>query len=203
MKSVASACLFGGALLGAGLSSPAAAGVMLTGTLFQATSSGGDDYGSFAYSVGPTTIDTFDFTVLSDGNVQFDMLSYQVFTNWIDPMVFVFTNNGEPPTAVNLVDYNDDYDGADLNGSVDSLDSFLELFLTAGEYTVAVGSYETFIHEIASGITADGIVLDGGGNGLPTEGRYQLDIFGDVVIPAPGALALLGLGGLTATRRRR
>lgn len=204
MKPIASACLFGGALIGAGLSSPAAADVTLTGTLFQTESYFGYDFGSYAWSSGPTTIDTFDFTVLSDGNVQFDMLSYRIFSNWIDPMVFVFNNDGNPLGYSIFIDSdNDTFGGYDINGSVDDLDSFLNLFLTAGEYTVAVATFDTYVIDIASGITLDGIVFDGGGNGIPTEGRYQLDIFGDVAVPAPGALALLGLGGVMASRRRR
>ncbi len=196
-------CLFGGALLGAGLVHNAAADVSIDGVLFQFSSDIGYDFGSLGYSLGPTSVDTFAFSVLSDGMVTFDMLSYQIFNTWIDPMLFVFTDDGNPLGSANLIDSNDDSLDSDLNGSTFLFDSFIEVFLTSGDYFVTVAPFFTDIGEIDSGIAANGTVYDVGGNGVPTSGQYHLDIFGDVVIPTPGALALLGLGGLTATRRRR
>lgn len=38
---------------------------------------------------------------------------------------------------------------------------------------------------------------------VPTSDLYQLRVLTEHVVPAPGALALLGLGGLVAARRRR
>jgi hypothetical protein len=201
-------CLFGGALLGAGLTNPAVASTIgIDGILFQSSSVSGYDFGSVAYSNGPTSIDTFDFTVLNDGWVQLDILSYDIFTNFIDSELFLFTKNGNSLESGNLITFNSASSGFDLNGSSSSLDSFINIFLTTGEYTVAVASFSTQIAEIAGGVSSNGRVYDGGGNGLPTQGQYHLDITGNVVtvVPLPPA-ALAGLGllaGMGAYRRIR
>jgi hypothetical protein len=206
-------CLFGGALIGAGLTSSAIAGTIgFDGTLFQSDSYLSYDFGYFAYSVGTTTIDTFAFSVLSDGNVVFDMLSYGIFSDFIDPMIFVFANDGNPLGYANYVAYNDDFSGMDTNGSLpgpNSRDSFLDIFLTAGEYTIAVATYLTFVSDVEGGETPSGVVFNNGGS-IPDHGRYHLDIIGDVessmaVVPLPPA-AFAGLGmlaGLGAYRRMR
>jgi hypothetical protein len=197
-------CLFGGALIGAGLSNSAVADIAIDGILTQTDSSYGYDYGSGygAFSVGTTTIDTFDFSVLSGGYVQFDMLSFGIYSTWIDPMVFVFANDGNILGSQNLIDYNDDANETDNNGSLDNLDSFLNVYLEAGEYTVAIGSYFTDVLEVAGGVSFNALVFSTGG-GLPTSGQYHLDVFGDVMVPSPASATLLSIGGLIGIRRRR
>lgn len=66
--------------------------------------------------------------------------------------------------------------------------------------TVSLG---TQIDQLATGPGLKGqfsIVASGGDVGALALDRVVLDM---IVVPAPGALALLGLGGLVATRRRR
>jgi len=209
----ASLCLFGGALLGAGLTNPAMADITFDGVLVQAYSFFGSDnaWTGVAYSFGPTSIDTWEFSVLSDGQVQLDMLSYQAFDTWIEPILFLFVNDGNPFGSGNFIASNYDFSGPDLNGSgVDGKDAFLDLFLPEGEYIAAVSAFGM----VAPSTVNDGQALGevygrsengplGRGNNLPTEGQYQLDIFGDVAVPAPGTLALLSLGGFMGTRRKR
>jgi len=199
-------CLFGGALLGAGLASPAAASITIDGTLVQSSSNSGGDYGSIAFSIGPTSVDTWDISVLTGGIITFDILSYEVFDAWFNSYLYLFANDGNPLSAENYIAFNGNIDDyvEDLNGSVRSEDSFLEIFLEPGEYTISVSTNLATIEDVSMGVVASGFILDGGGNGLPTEAYYQLDVFGDVaLVPAPGAMALLGIGGLAATRRRR
>lgn len=200
-----SICLFGGALIGAGLGSPAAADVTISDSLEMIDLAYGYDSGSFAYADGYVEIDTFDFTVNTSGTIVLDLLSMNHFDTFFDGAIMLFSNDGNPLTAANLLTENDDWAYADTNGSPTTLDSYISTFLTAGEYTVAVRSYNYFfdISEIEAYGNTFGTIFSLDGLGVPESGEYQLDILGDVTVPAPSALALLGLGGLTAARRRR
>jgi hypothetical protein len=175
------------------------ASVQLDGALVQFdTQYGLDIPAAFAYAYGTQTIDTFGFTVLADGQVQLDVLSWQYASTWIDSVIWLFDNDGNPPTAINLVDSNDDGPelGMDLNNSLSPSDSFLDIFLPAGEYTVAIGAFLSTVDDVASG-EGLGLVWDGGGNGLPTMGQYRIDIFGDVQAASKPCLAdLTGEGDL-------
>lgn len=62
--------------------------------------------------------------------------------------------------------------------------------LAAGSYTLVTGGYNTIFASTLSGTHTPGT----------NAGNYDLSIS---YVPAPGAMALLGLGGLVATRRRR
>jgi len=200
MKTV-SMCLFGGALLGAGLSNPATADITINDEIDVLVSFVGNDYGSYAYNYGALEIDSFDFTVLSDSYVTLDVLTWQVFDTYFDSKLYLFNNDGNPLSYANYVDANVEYVGVDTNGSVNSIDSFLNIFLTAGDYTVSVGAFNYGVADAEAGFSSSGVVFGIGGF-IPQSGEYQLDIIGDVV-PAPGALALLGLGGVVGARRRR
>ena len=201
-------CLFGGALLGAGLSNTAMADIHIEDTLeFTIIDGGYDGYGSYSssYAYGSLEIHRFDFTVLSDGNVQFDMLSYEVFNAFVDTQIIIFNNDGNPLSNGNRVDGNDDHFAPDFNGSINGLDSFLDVFLTAGEYTIAVGSVFFSANDAEVGVNFASVFSNSSQTAAQAGGQYELDIIGNVAstVPAPGALALLGLGGLAATRRRR
>lgn len=210
--STTKACLFGGALMSAGLSvtTAAASDVHIEGTLYQ-------EYSDFDYtgpnqlfSYGPTSIDYYDFTVNTSGSVQFDILSFDAFSSFIDSVLVIYANDGTPLSIDNYVDSSDDHFGADLNGSSYFYDSFLDVFLDAGDYTVVVASYGTTYGDIESrGFSMDAVVLTSDlGGPIPTEGRYALDVYGDVsfgmaVVPLPPAgWAGLGLLGAMGVRRR-
>jgi hypothetical protein len=61
--------------------------------------------------------------------------------------------------------------------------------LAAGTYTIVVGGYDTAFGATIGSITAGAAA-----------GAYSLDV---TYVPAPGAVALMGLAGLVAGRRRR
>jgi hypothetical protein len=70
--------------------------------------------------------------------------------------------------------------------------------LDAGEYYVAVGHYTSAFNAAGTAVTAS----EGFGTSAPTAfGSFTLNLTTN--IPAPGALALVGMGGLVAARRRR
>ncbi|OAB62991.1 hypothetical protein AY599_15070 [Leptolyngbya valderiana BDU 20041] len=117
-----------------------------------------------------------DYSVLSD-QTNFGLL-------W-DGYLLVYENGFDPANPLdNLIALNDDYFGSMLPGigvGYSGLDA------------VTMSSASTYY-----------IVQTGFSNG--DEGPYQVSISGpgDIrIIPAPASLALLGLGGLAATRRRR
>lgn len=62
-------------------------------------------------------------------------------------------------------------------------------FLAPGTYTIVVGGYNTTFGATIGSITAGA-----------ASGTYSLDV---TYVPAPGAVALMGLAGLVAGRRRR
>ena len=64
------------------------------------------------------------------------------------------------------------------------------LTLPSGSYTLVTGGYNTVFAPTLAGAHTPGT----------NAGNYNLSL---TYVPAPGALALLGLGGLVATRRRR
>jgi len=207
---IATRCLFGGALLGAGLASNANAGEIPAFTINDALEitdlGSSSDYGDYTYSYGSMSIDTWNFTVLSDSWVALDILSYEFFETGFDSSLWLFHNDGQEFSyGGNYIDWNDDYDlDDDYNGSVDEYDSFIERFLKAGEYTVAVAYYSVNIDEVNDGNSQSGTIYGPSGDGDPLSGQYQLDFYGDIaLVPAPTTLALLSLAGLTATRPRR
>jgi len=220
----AKVCLFGGALLGAGLSSGAQADITINGALdvLESYHSGygsgydkiglgsGYGYGYYSYNNGLVGFDTFDFTVLESGMVTFDALSYWSFNTFFDTQIMIFLNDGNVLNEDNYIDGNDDYGYLNLgsindtNGSISGLDSFLQTFLDAGDYTIVMGGYYYDIDEVASG-AGESTVYSSDYFSIPDSGEYQLDIIGNVrpTVPAPGAFALLGMTGLAASRRRR
>ncbi len=220
----AKVCLFGGALLGAGLSSGAQADIQIIDTLdvlesyhsgygsdYQKLSLGSGSY-NYSYNTGLIEFDTFDFTVLESGLVTFDALSYWSFETFFDTQIKLFSNDGNALTEANYIAGNDDYDYDylnlgyidDYNGSSSTLDSFLQVFLDAGDYTIVMGGYYYDIDEVVNG-AGESTVYSFDSFRIPDSGEYQLDIIGNVrpTIPTPSGLALLGMTGLAASRRRR
>jgi len=77
------------------------------------------------------------------------------------------------------------------NGGLGAINYYLNgaLFYTSQTGTVAATAVEQFI------VRTDNFQNAGG--------FADFDNIGSTIVPAPGAVALLGLGGLVATRRRR
>ena len=103
---------------------------------------------------------------------------------------------GVPPTA-NGADVNLNIFNSALLGTDDQTNPFL-IF----EWDVTAGAGSGDLSYSDSGVWS--MFADSGIFTLPQE--MQASVTSDIVgvnVPAPGALALLGLGGLTATRRRR
>ncbi|MFO0831587.1 MAG: hypothetical protein U0637_07060 [Phycisphaerales bacterium] len=82
------------------------------------------------------------------------------------------------------------YGAGDPLAAPDLAPGFNGLALAAGGYTVVTGGYNTAFPATLSGTFTPGT----------NAGNYQLAI---QYVPTPGALALLGMGGLVASRRRR
>jgi len=220
----ASLCLFGGALLGAGLSSTANADLSYSGELsiIESFDSGygydkiGLGYeGYYAFNYGRMEIHTFSFSVISSGDVAIDALSWDIFNTFADTQIRLFHNDGKALSEANHIAMNDDYgydyrgggygsEINDFNGSVSYLDSFMELFLEAGDYTVAIGAL-WFAEDEANDREGTGTSYSSDPFSIPNGAEYQLDIIGNVrpTVPAPGAIALLSMGGFLGTRRRR
>ncbi len=218
----ASLCLFGGALLGAGLSSTANADLMYTGHL-DMIESHYSGYGSgylnlggsadYSYNEGLMEVHTFNFTVNTGGTVYLDALSWQAFYSFTDTQIRLFHNDGSALSSLNHIAQNDDfgydyisggYGYEDFNGSTSYLDSFMEIFLEAGDYTVAIGAL-SFSSSEANAREGEGTIYTEDMFEIPGSAEYQLDVIGDVsvTVPAPGALALLSMGGFIGARRRR
>jgi hypothetical protein len=156
---------------------------------------------------GTVSIDVFTFEVLTAGTITFDMLSFGIYDSWIDPQINLFASDGDPLTGANFIAANDD-SVLDTNGSVEVWDSYMEVVLGVGEYKIAVGSYFTTIADVTAGFSTDSYLFNPLGDTPTSDGRYHLDILGDVsgsmfVVPLPpAALAGLGLLGCLGTYRR-
>lgn len=102
-------------------------------------------------------------------------------TSMTDTEIALYDGNG------NLVALNDDFGGLGLFSGLDFSDSNP---LAAGNYTLVTGGYNTIFPATLGGTFTAGT----------NAGTYELDIR---YVPTPGALALMGMGGLIAARRRR
>jgi len=202
MMNKATLLLFSGSLLGAGLSNPAVADFHVEDTFefFQVYFV--HDLFGYPYADGAAEVHTIDFAVLSSSNVQLDMLSFLEFDAFMDTRIMLFTNDGNPLSYTNLIFENDDYPNSDMNGSHSSLDPFLDVFLTAGDYTVAIGAHNMVPGNAESGACDSRVLSVIDTDTAMTGAQYHFDIYGDVT-PTPSALALLVLGGLVGSRRRR
>lgn len=125
---------------------------------------------------GFTVYDVDSFVVHINGNWSASTLGS---TSW-DTMLFL------SDLAGNLLAFNDDFG---------SLQSFISGTLAAGDYVLSINAYS-----YSYGSTP---IVDPNTSGAGST-PYTINLDGmTTVAPTPGSLALLGLGGLAAARRRR
>jgi len=147
---------------------------------------GFDDYDSIG-GVG-TTIDvsTFRFVggVQQAGGIMFFDF-YDASSNFVDSFGVSLTNAGNFIYTITITAY---------PGSVVVPDAgFLQVTVAAG----FTGQW--FLNADAPTVGTSNPGVGGAAGGL----QHKFEINGDYVVPAPASAALLGLGGLAATRRRR
>jgi hypothetical protein len=205
------------------------AGLILTGNLFDVLDATGTRIAS--------TVDHWGFTVDTAGVVTIDMLSWEStgvsYTDvnhdgegtYFDTFIHLFNNDGALDVG-DLVASNDDFNNfstgeSRTDGSITSLDSYLSLALNAGDYILAVGSYNLTLEDAVDGVnetTSNHLKgWDDNANSVfdADHGDYQITWSGDVTmtsdpgtggaVPEPSSLAIFGLGalGLIAGRMGR
>lgn len=192
----------------------AAGGPTAAGTLV-GTNTGNLDTGGYDYTVTNSTAG-YAFTA---------QLRWQIFGSGAGPYVVYsanIINNGNNPLALSMFHYND----FDANGTTVNTWSFADnaYTITAGAVTLYHGAdgftarqstQWSALRGLLSNTAVDNLNnTDVGTPGDYTSGfQWDLNIaaggsqmitgFLGFAVPAPGAAALLGLGGLAAARRRR
>ncbi|MCE7974726.1 MAG: hypothetical protein DYG92_10470 [Leptolyngbya sp. PLA1] len=165
--------------------------------------SSGDNFSFEAYeSYNDSGIDaswsnvSFTFnsaTIGTLGNVNAGDIDFDTFTSTFDTEIAIYTSAGV------LLGTNDD--------APSSLQSQILLNLAEGDYYVIIGGYNSlFGNGGASGGNAAGdfvLNINGANAGSGSLAAGGLAAYSLTVVPTPGALALLGLGGLVAASRRR
>lgn len=132
-----------------------------------------------------------DLGTFFEGSFTFDTLG-----SGFDTEIAMFTSDGT------LVDTNDDEPGGTLQSSITQT-------LTAGDYIVAVGGFNSFFSNGAGigGASAGDFLLNLEGNQVDsgTLAEYGLSSYtlAVVVVPEPGSLSVLALFGLVPVMRRR
>ena len=173
-------------------------------------------YGS-NLSDSSVSVDYWNFTVNTTGNITIDILSWErdpVDWSWvdvngdgedsfIDSVVYVFNDT---VAGSNLYTSNDDASsnaGRD-DGSISNADSYISQDFDAGDYILAISDYAFDIDEAVAGLNQSCTIPYTSGVG--DYGDYQITFTGDVsVVPIPGALWLLGSGllGLIGIKRKK
>ena len=174
-----------------------------------------------ALSGNTTSVDYLSFSVYSSGIVEIDVLSWEenygalIDLNgdgefaYFDSEIHLFQDDG----VLDLGDYiasNDDSRYTFEDGSINSLDSYLNLSLEVGDYILAIGSYSLTVDEALAGINefSQLTTWDGYDFVYADHGDYQVSFSGDVAlagdhpvalnspppIPEPATVMLLGLG---------
>ncbi|CAH1534519.1 hypothetical protein THOG05_190040 [Vibrio rotiferianus] len=86
---------------------------------------------------GFSDVDYWDFSTIG-GSVIFDVYEWDYRGNAMDSMIWLFNDDGALDTS-DLLTQNDDYFGPQTDGTTAPLDSYLDVSLLAGDYTLAVG----------------------------------------------------------------
>lgn len=151
---------------------------------------------------GFTSVDSYDFTANSAGNVIIDVLAAGIDfgngTSQLDSVIYLFSNDSSLDLS-DLIAGTDDFEGTDTNGSVSFLDAYLSVFLNPGSYRLFISDFFFTAEEAIAGIQTDD-------NFFVTPADYRIDFVGDVSatpIPTPALLpGLIGMG-VAAWRKRK
>ena len=138
----------------------------------------------------PGDVDWFSFTVT--GNTTFVASIFAIVNS--------NAGNATPDSQLILTDAAGNILSFDDDNNVGFMSSLNTIALGAGTYYIGVSGYDD--------MNASSPVLPDGWNGTTqvsghTENWTYKLIIGLNIVPTPGAAALLGLGGLAASRRRR
>lgn len=152
------------------------------------------------------------FNVTSPGIVTIDVLSWENATTDVNgdgEIAFFDTTIRLYQVGTNaLMGWNDDSGDTFGDGSIWDRDAYLSLTLAAGNYFLAVGSWDFSDHDALIGPAGGSgpITWNGQEYVVADHGDYRLTVTGDVsFVPEPGSALLLALGliGLGTVRRRR
>lgn len=191
-----------------------AATLVMDGTIKQLT------YDSDDITKDTITVDYWCFTVIGDGAVTIDVLSWEKDPNdwswvdvnndgeqaFIDASIHVFK---ETLSAENIYASNDDsFSNFGNDGTIRGNDAYLSMDFEAGNYIIAISScgYSPYftVDEAVAGINEKAIVPYAAGVG--EYGDYRITVTGNVsAVPVPGAGFLLGAGllGLAGFKRKK
>jgi MYXO-CTERM domain-containing protein len=175
----------------------------------------GESLGTAQTPVGSGALETIFGSLLGDADI------YAIFID--NPAGFSAKTSGNSTTAdtqlflfdssgMGITHNDDDPNAAGLQSAITG-----QFVPGAGVYYLAVSNYNYDPQSAGGAIWANSPFNverqpDGPGAGSPlsswsgtafSDGAYEINLRGASFVPAPGALALLGLGGLAATRRRR
>lgn len=173
-----------------------------------------DTYNFQVTPANETSPVVIDATAGIDGNTDYTIAAINFLDN-IEPLVLVDDNSFNPDAArIRFVHTSPDAPAVDIfaAGVPDALFSGVEFGESGGYIEVPGNTYDLEVRLSDTGALAlevPGVSVDNGSvysifaMGSVAGETLQAVPFLDAVIPAPGTIALLGMGGLLAIRRRR
>lgn len=139
-------------------------------------------------------VDWFSFTV--GGTATMVTSVFSLDNGFADSEVWLVAGDG-----TTILGYNDDGNPGGGSGGMSSL---LTIGLAPGNYYLALSGWDDggAANSLPDGFNGSSAPAPGAGVGHGENFTYKL-LLGFNVVPTPGALALMGMGGLLAARRRR